>query len=260
MNKIKAITFARLRNVDVVSFFTEVATNAQDIHIKDVDDQLAEYKENLRKFTEYTTSVSVANIKKETSLLDAKRMNAYRIFRNMVKSYCNYQDEAKSNLCNNIWNYLKKPGKFSNADQNRLTGIIESAIENVHDVVSSEQHAPAYEGSAIQVSFEALCNAEAEFMNALKARTTERNNRALASNKGLRDACVDSFFTLVYIIHTTFLVKKDVQCGEFINKLNILINERVSLYKSRSNRRVNKNKKEDDTNEVKVDNDPAMAS
>jgi len=244
MNKTKEIAFTRLRNETMIGFFTDVANLAQDIDIKDVKDLFASYLENLQRFSDYTTSVSEANSKKKISQLSIKRLNAYRDFKDFVKLFRRFKDKTKSDLGNEIWGYIKDSGIISRIDQKRFTGVAENAIKCVRSLVSSERYAAIYEGSSLQESFEALCSAEAEFEIAIKDRTSVRSDREAASSKQLRDACIESYSSMVNVIQAIAITKSDGDCISFINRVNTLIDSNVSQYKARDKRRLKKKEEE----------------
>jgi|GEM_PF-3711266 len=244
MNKIKPISFTRLRNESMVGFLTDMANTVQNISVKDVKDQLDKFRKNVRNFSDYTTNAQGTTAKKEYSLQGANRIVAFRNFKNIVKALRTSSDTLTASLSNDIWAQIKKPYDFASMDQKRLTGVIENAIETVRETVSREQYATSYEGSELQKAFDALCSTEAEYANALQNRVSTRKSREEMNNKKLRDACIDHFNRLVTVIQNSAIVNNDATCIEAIDKINILIVESASLYKFQAAHR--KKKKEEE--------------
>jgi len=245
MTNIKAINFEKIRNEALVGFFTDVANAAQYINIKDVQNQLKVFWESIDNFSEYTTNTSETTARKTAIQLDAKRIAAMVRFKNVVKGIRHYSDNAMVELSNTLWEHVKKPNNYKSMDHKRLTGVIENAIKDIRETVSLEKYASSYEGSEIQKVFDALCNVETEYENAMQALFAAQKTRELATNKQFRKECTNNYKILITIILNNAFVSEDVSCIDFVEKVNVIISTSVSQYKAQTTRRKKKKEEEE---------------
>jgi len=237
MKNINSINFCKLTNNGFMGFHNNAVAVAETITLKDVQAQLEIYKASIRKFADYATSISEANAKKEASLQDSNRTGAFVKFRQLVRAMANLPGTTGS-MASEMWDFLKNSSPHT--DQKRLTGIIDSTLDNIRTVITKEQYAQVFEGSDLETCFNALQESQKAFDDASLTRLEERKLREQATNRELRDSCIDGFRNVMNVIQYNAITKGDESCQGAIDKVNILIEKSVSLYKSRDKARAAK--------------------
>lgn len=237
MKNVNAINFNRITNDGFIGFHNNVATAAASINLKDVRTQLDAYKATIGKFSDYTTSVAEAAAKKGASKQDSKRTVAFRNFRGTVKVLTGSLDQQRSALAKEIWEYVKGYGNAGSVDQKSLTGIIESVIANIQNVLEKEGYAELIGGSDLEFAFNTLKETQGEFAEANQTRAEERRIREETTSKNLRNDCISAFRQLINFAQYNAATKGDESCMAFIDKVNVFIANSRSLYKARAKAR-----------------------
>ncbi len=250
MTNVKAINFNRITNEGFIGFHNNVATAAEAINFKDVRSQLDAYKVAIRNFSDYTTSVTEAAAKKNASKLDSKRTIAFRNFRGLVKINRSSLDPQRSALAKELWEYVKVYDNAGSIDQKSLTGVIESVIANIQNVLEKEGYAELIGGSDLEFAFNTLKETQGEFAEANQVRAEERRIREETNNKNLRNQCIAAFRQLINFVQYNGATKGDEGCDDFIDKVNVFIANSRSLYKARAKARAKANEDTPPTTEA----------
>jgi len=108
----------------------------------------------------------------------------------------------------------------SHTDQKRLTGIIDSTLDNIRTVITKEQYAQVFEGSDLETCFNTLQESQKAFDEASLTRLEERKLREQATNRELRDSCIDGFHNVMNVIQYNAITKGDESCQGAIDKVN----------------------------------------
>lgn len=237
MKNINSINFNKLVNNDFIGFHNDVMVAVETITLEDVKAQLDTYKASIRKFADYATSISELNARRATSLQDDNRTIAFSEFRQLVKAMMSLPG-TKGAMATEMWGFLKNSTPYT--AQGRLTGIIDSALDNIRTVIAKEQYAQVFAGSDLETCFNAVQETQSAFDVANLIRIEERKLREQATNKELRDSCIDGFRNVMNAVQYNAITKGDESCKDVVDKVNILIDKSVSLYKSRDRARAAK--------------------
>lgn len=227
MKTTTAINFNILRNEEFLSIMNDCLQFAKAIADDEAKSIIAFFETTVNDFGNHLETSTVDSLDKVAGKLNAKRSAIFASCKKVAKALLNYPDESISETGQQICRVFNKVPNPHNLNQSQSTGVILGVIESLENIDAAN-----LEACGFKIWKEKLVMANDEYMEADRARNSERGKRELELDKKLRKACREA-----YRVVSAYAVAKaalgDTTCEDFVDCVNGVVGAKKTQLKSR---------------------------
>lgn len=238
MKNITSINFKTLRNDEFRSIMNDGVQFAKAITNDDAKDIIASFEVSVNAFGDFLETNVEDSLERVASGLDSERNAIYASCKKVAKALLNYPDESIAEVGTQIWRVFNKAPDPRGLNQSQSTGVILGVIESLANIDAAKLKTCGF-----KVWMEKLVIANDKYMDADRARNSERGKRELEQGKKLRESCTEAY-RIVSAYATAKAALGDTTCANFIDCINGVISSKKVQLKSRKRKNESENKEQ----------------
>lgn len=237
---IKNFSTGRLKNDEAYSFHKAVCELAKTVTLEAAAPTVSAYGaafEKLKSAIDRTPDASTAKVAQD---MDAARDFSWRGAKAYLKCMATYAlNEGKKEAAGKILSLFEKYGNPVELPLAEETSVVDNLIESVESLDAS-----VIESAAFGEWLSDLKSRQAAYEEAERANLSEKAGKVLGEVKSARAECDTCYSNLVAVVNTFTMIQGGDSFKDFINPLNVMIDQHKAVAKARATKASQKSEEE----------------